>query len=135
MCEKNFTSLILVFPFIIPVLWTTQPVFEIQTPDSWYQGKAYGTTDLLQGDDHEMELLYSDGAFLCQKLSVRKAVILEAVQLVDLTDFGVRSTNLRRTNDLAKSQGVRFRHQDFLGADQKFALRPDLTFKECRTFC
>ena len=135
MCEHLFTAIILLFPFLIPVLWSSQPVFEIHTPDTWHQGKAYGTTDLLQGANHEIELLYSDGAFLRQKLSVRKAIILEAVQLVDLTDFGVRSSNLHRTNDLAKTHGVKFRHQDLLGSDRKFALRQDLTFRECKIFC
>ena len=135
MCEHLFTAIILLFPFLFPVLWSSQPVFQIHTPDTWHQGKSYGTTDLLQGPNHEIELLYSDGAFFRQKLSARKAIILEATQLVDLTDFGVRSSNLRSTTDLAKTHGVQFRHEDFLGSDKKFALRQDLTFRECKIFC
>ena len=135
MADKFATLVLLAFPFILPVLFCTQPVFDIKTPGEWYPSHAFGTTDLIRDASQEIELLYTNGPFLRQKLSVNKAILLEATQLVDLTDFGIRTTNLRRTNDLAKLHGVRFRHQDFLGLDQKFALRKGLTHKQCLTFC
>ena len=133
--DQLITTWLLILPFLIPMMLSTQPIFNIEEPENWYPGKDFQTKDLIRNDNQEIELLYTDGAFLRQKLSIHKVNLIEITQLVDLTNIAIQTNNLRKTNDLAQANGVQNRHQDFVGTSQQFAMRKDLTETQCASFC
>ena len=133
--DQLITTWLLIVPFLIPMMLSTQPIFNIEEPENWYPGKDFKTKDLIRNDNQEIELLFTDGAFLRQKLSIHKVNLIEITQLVDLTNIAIQTNNLRKTNDLAQANGVQNRHEDFLGTTQQFAMRKGLTETQCASFC
>ena len=113
MADHLATSLLLAIPFLVPMLLCSQPVFNFGEPAQWYPGHRYQTQNLIKSENQQIQLIYSDAPFLRQKLSVHKVNLVEISQLVDLTNIAIQTTNLRRTNDLAREHGIQFRHQDF----------------------
>ena len=79
MADQLITSWILVSPFLIPMLLCTQPIFNIEEPEQWYSGHKFQTQDLIRNENQEIELVYTDGAFLRQKLSVHKVNLEHSV--------------------------------------------------------